>query len=59
MDEKIQAWARQAKAKGKGWPTAKLAQAKRLAEKLKATPKVSNPHALARWMIARGAKAKS
>ncbi len=58
MDRKVQAWAKAA-ASGKGkWPPEKLAMAKRLAEKLKKHPEIDNPHALARWAVARGAKVK-
>lgn len=58
MDEKIQKWAKQAKKKGTGWPKEKLEEAKLLAEKLKGKSNIDNPHALARWMVARGAKVK-
>ena len=59
MDAKVQKWAKMTKsAGGKGWPVDKVRKAKKLAEKLKGSGAIDNPHALARWAVARGAVKK-
>lgn len=58
MDKKVQAWAKKAAAKGTGWPKEKLKAAKKLGKKLERAEGIDNPCALARWMVARGAKAR-
>jgi hypothetical protein len=54
MDKAMLAWARKA-GKGDGkWPKPEIKAAKKLAEKLKGKGAIDNPHALSRWMVARG-----
>lgn len=65
MDPKLAKWAKEAAEKDQKWPSGKLDKAKALAEKLKDKDAekggkggVGNPHALARWAVARGEAVK-
>jgi len=47
------------RARGRKMTAKQLAEAKALAERLKKYPHITNPHALARWMVLRGVRVRN